>query len=127
MPVYTDLLPPTKSAPKAGYRWSPTGPGRGLLIIESPGRMATYAAGEFPCQWDGRAFHLSCVGGQTDPEGAADGYNVFVARGGHGHRCDCRGFSYGRGKPCKHILACVSIWDNGWLDMANPEADTGRP
>lgn len=123
MQVYTELLPPTKSAPRSGYRWTPTGPGCGLLIIEKPRVMATYAVREFPSPWHGRAFHFECRGGQTDKEGAAEGYDVFVARNERDHRCDCKGFAYGRGKPCKHIMAAQSVWDNGWLDVANPECD----
>ncbi|WP_439627610.1 SWIM zinc finger family protein [Gemmata sp.] len=127
MQVYTELLPPTKSAPRSGIRWTPVGPGTGLLIIEKPRVMATYAVREFQTPWPGRAFRFDCRGGQTDAEGAADGYDVFVPHRGTEWRCDCKGFSYGKGRPCKHVEAVRAILANGWMDSpVNPDADTGR-
>ncbi|WP_439625956.1 SWIM zinc finger family protein [Gemmata sp.] len=111
--TFTELLPPTKSAPRSGLRWTPTGPGCGLLVIERPRAVATYAVAEFQTPWEGRAFHLVCLGGQSDA--GAESYDVFAARNGQDHRCDCKGFSYGRGKPCKHVLAALALLANEWV------------
>lgn len=113
MPTFTELLPKTKSQPHAGIKWTP-GDSRtgGLLYIESPGRRACYTVKETPTKWDGREFRFTCLGGQSDA--TAEGYDVFVGRGFR--RCNCKGFAYGKGKPCQHIHAVEAILDNGWMD-----------
>lgn len=116
-----DVLPTTEPT---AIRWVRGGEGKGLLYIEDRKRTACYIVDEFPCQFEGRAFKFRCAGGQSDKDVAS--YEVFIGRGDH-HRCDCKGFSYSRtGKPCKHILAAIAVWDNGWLDLANGEQDTAN-
>ncbi|VTT97603.1 hypothetical protein : : SWIM [Gemmataceae bacterium] len=112
-PTFVEVLPPTKSAPRSGVRWTPSGPGAGVLVIEKPRVVATYAVTEFGTPWDGRAFRLVCLGGQSDAD--ATTYDVFAARNGQDHRCDCKGFSYGRGRPCKHVAAALALLENGWI------------
>lgn len=114
--TFTDDLPPTKSAPQSGIQWTPTKPGCGLLIVEKPRQVATYAVTEFQTPWDGRAFHFVCLGGQSDKEAAPEGYDVFFYRGGQDHQCSCKGFAHGRGKLCKHLEAVRAIITNGWMD-----------
>jgi len=46
-PTFTELLPPTKSAPRSGFRWTPGGTGKGLLYIEKPKVSACYVVTEF--------------------------------------------------------------------------------
>ncbi len=127
MPTFTELLPPTKSAPKSGFRWKPSGPGIGLLFIETTRLSACYQIAEFQTPWDGRAFHFTCLGGQTDRESIPEGYDVFLSHSGREFHCGCKGFAYGRGKPCKHIESVRAIFENDWMDLpVDLDADTGR-
>ncbi len=58
--------------------------------------------------FDGRAFRLEKIESN-------DGYNVLICRNVRGHLCDCAGFEYGNGKPCKHIGAIGSLIEQGKL------------
>jgi len=123
-PTFIELLPPTKTAPKSGIRWTPGASGKGLLSIEAPRKCACYAVCEFPTTWAGRAFHFECFGGQSDRDSLTEGYDVFFARNPRETRCDCKGFAFGKGKPCKHIEAVRAIIENGWMDLPdNPDAE----
>ncbi|MBA4191972.1 MAG: hypothetical protein C0467_28670 [Planctomycetaceae bacterium] len=125
-PTFAELLPPTKSAPHAGIRWTLTAAGKGLLSIEAPRKCAVYVVVEFQTAWAGRAFHFECLGGQSDKDSLKGGYDVFIGRP-HETRCDCKGWAYGRGKPCRHIAAVRAIIENGWMDCpANLDADSGN-
>jgi hypothetical protein len=99
-------------------RFTPGGSGKGLLYIDTPkSRVRTdtacYLVDEFPCDWRGRSFHLKAAGGQSDK--TADGYDVFLCASGLEDRCDCKGFTYSRGKPCKHLNALRTLVRDGQL------------
>ncbi len=62
----------------------------------------------------GRAFRLAKLDPAAgDPEG--DAYTPVVGRVPALDACDCKGFLFGRGKPCKHLLAARSLLANGWV------------
>lgn len=124
MQVYIDRLPDTKSEKGRGFTFYKFDTDHsdgfthtvGTLTIESPGHRIEYLVDEFPTGWDGRGFHLAKLCGaigDTSPHDTA--YDVFVCRNGQDCRCDCKGFTYGRGKPCKHIAAVKSCIEQGWL------------
>jgi len=120
MQTYYEVLEPSKTNRHA-IRWTPAATARGgLLTILGKRDTTEYLVVEFTTPFDGRAFHFAKATAGTDPE--AEGYDVFCGRGDN-HSCTCRGFLR-HGKPCKHINAALAVWDNGWLDMANPEADS---
>jgi SWIM zinc finger len=83
-----------------------------LLLIKQKRVYCGYRVAEFPCDWDGRAFRMVKAGEGSDPE--SDSYDVFCSRS-QVHQCSCKGFAYGRGKPCKHIAAGLALIANGWL------------
>lgn len=121
MPVYEELLPERASG-KAGIRWVPTGAVSGILSIDDKNGSAAYVLHEVPARGYGREFRLDCAGGQSD----STVLNYTVCCGADGRdSCNCRGFAFGKGKPCRHLLAVRAIADNGWLpgDLVNAEAD----
>lgn len=115
MPTFSELLPATATHEHNGIRWTPEPDRRGcgLLRIFTGKTVVAYAVTEFATPWDGRGFRLVKDGAGTDPE--SDGYDVFVHRGGQNHSCSCKGFTYGRGRPCKHIEAALALLANGWV------------
>jgi hypothetical protein len=124
MSTYTEVLPAQKSSPHNAINWTPAEQaGCGTLVVHTARASVAYAVTEFGTAWEGRAFHLVKEGRGTDPESSA--YDVFIHRGGQDHQCSCAGFAYGRGKPCKHILAGLAVIENGWdrRDLANGEQD----
>ncbi len=107
--------------------WTPSEhSGRGELVVHTARASVTYAVTEFPTPWDGRAFHLVKESEGTDAE--SDSYDVFCHRGGQDHQCSCKGFAYGRGKPCKHIAAGLALIENDWVrdDLVNPDQDVSN-
>lgn len=114
-PVFTELLPPTKSSRHNGILYTPD-PGhaaRGTLVVHTARASVTYLVTEFPTPWDGRAFHLAKVTPGTDPE--SDAEDVFVGRNGADRQCSCKGFAYGKGRSCKHLHAAMALIENGWV------------
>lgn len=117
MTAYQTTLPATKTVKE----WSVTFhkaegdycPIAGVLEIATPKQATEYVVTEFPCGFPGRAFHLAKITSGTDPESEA--YDCFVARSGSGHTCDCKGFVYGRNKPCKHLNAVIRCLAERWL------------
>src|SRR4051794_24716097 len=99
-PTFTEVLPATPSSKHSGFRWTPdpARPGSGRLVIDTDRVRLCYRVSEFGTPWAGRALRLAKEAAAGDPEG--ESYDVFVSRIGSGHRCDCNGFAYGRGKPC---------------------------
>ncbi len=128
MPTFTDLLPPTKSAPRSGFKWTPSEDrvGCGLLVIEAPRVSVTYLVCEFATRWDGRAWYLAKMTEGTDK--GCEAYDCFVGRNGQDKQCSCKGFIYGRGKACKHLASLESIFtENAYLLGSCPvdlDADT---
>ena len=110
-----EVLPATKSSSHNSLTWTPNDeiPGEGVLVVDTVRSRTLYAVREFKTLWAGRAFKLDVIRGGTDPE--SERYDVLVARDGRGHLCDCKGFSYGRGKPCKHIAALAAVIENRWV------------
>jgi hypothetical protein len=119
MPTYIEALPATKSSKYNGIRWttdtvqtdSPAA--AGVMQIDTARGRTVYKVVEFGTGWDGRAFHFSKISGGTDAESEA--YDVFVCRSGGAHQCDCKGFAYNRGKPCKHIESILALIENRWI------------
>jgi hypothetical protein len=115
--TYSEMLPETKSEKRWGVKFHKSddahSPVCGRVVIEAPGKWCEYRLTEFPTGWDGRGFRLDKLAAGTDPE--SENYDVFVGRNRQDVRCDCKGFTYGRGKPCKHIAAVVALIGNGWL------------
>lgn len=126
MTTYTEVLPATKSAPHSAIRWTPSGtiPASGLLTIQSNRTDCTYLVCEMESSYPVRNFLFAKVEGAPGSDQGESSYTVSVGVAGSPVACECRGFVYGRGKPCKHIAAAVAILDNGWLDSpVNPDAD----
>ncbi len=95
--------------------WKPdTQPGTGTLTIKAGRSTATYRVAETRTDWNGRAFHLTKLAGGTDRENEA--YDVFVCTGPKdSHQCDCKGFAFGKGKPCKHVNAARVLVESNRL------------
>lgn len=78
------------------------------LIIEEPAprskKVEAYSVEEFDAAADfsGRAFTLV----RADKK---ESYAVLVSRDPRQQHCDCAGWAYGRGKPCKHITALTQL------------------
>ncbi len=127
MPVtFTELLPPQTSSKHNSINWSPGRTrGTGLLAVHTMRSTVSYLVIEFGCDGEGRAFHMAKVDEGTDREEVT--YDVFCGRNPRDHQCSCKGFAFGRGKPCKHINAIAALLENEGLwnrcELANPEAD----
>lgn len=113
MPKFVEVLPATASSPHNGLAWEPSGRGEGALTVDTARARTLYLVREFVTPWAGRAFRLEVVRGGTDPE--SETYDVFAGRDPRADRCDCKGFVYGRGKPCKHVHAVRALVENGWV------------
>jgi hypothetical protein len=127
MTTFTEVLPATKSSENNAMQWTPGEvPGTGTLVVHTQRASVCYRVTEFATDW-GRGFHLT-KDGTPGSDAASESYDVLVCRdplpdcgpaagGSHreGHRCDCKGFTFGRGKPCKHITAALALLANEWL------------
>lgn len=120
MTVYTEKLPPSKTEPNRGFklfRWSPEATAEshtvGTILFETPKTSCEFLVSEFPTSW-GRGFHLEKMCGAVGDDKEATSYDVLVCGKGN-HQCDCKGFAFGKGKPCRHILALVDCVNYGWL------------
>ncbi len=105
MPVYTELLPPTKSERHGALIWEPaaenaTSPFAGVLTITGTRAHCRYRVEEFPADEPGRAFLLFKLDEGTDR--TEERYGCFVAKNGM-HLCECRGFIATRN--CKHLAS----------------------
>ena len=104
-------------------RWIPSVDGLGHLVIADAKREASYWVREMPCQYAGRDFMLTARGGQSDT--SVESVRVFIGHDRSG-ACTCKGSQYRPTTQCKHQLACRAVWNNGWLDGANPDADVSN-
>lgn len=129
MPTFVEVLPATKSEPHPGILWTPGAyPGTGKLTIQGKRTPTThYAVAEFPTEWAGTAAKLVKFVDTPGQDRESESYEVYV---GKPHdQCSCKGFAYGRGKPCRHIEALKAIVANNWLDrsaMENGERDVSN-
>ncbi|AMV25482.1 hypothetical protein VT84_13875 [Gemmata sp. SH-PL17] len=104
MPVYTDLLAPTKSERHGAFTWAPaednaTSPVAGVLTITGKRSHCRYRVEEHPADEPGRAFVLRKLDvGSDRTEGH---YGCFLAAEVGFDVCDCRGFVSTRN--CKHL------------------------
>jgi hypothetical protein len=123
MQVFIDKLEPSKTEPNRGftlYRFQPDpmadySHAVGSLVIESPGHRVEYLTSEFPCP-SGRGFLLEKCGGSIGDRNPHDtSYEVEIGRFPGERRCSCKGFAYGKGRPCRHLLAVASCIEQGWL------------
>jgi hypothetical protein len=104
---------PEQASQKSEMTWVPVAPAVGVLRIDTTRTSVTYRVEELPAP-DGRAFRFSKTDKAAgDPEG--DDYTPFVGRVTRLDTCDCRGFIFGRGKPCKHVNAARALILNGWV------------
>jgi hypothetical protein len=110
-----EVLPATKSSSHNSLTWTPsdTRQGEGLLQIDTVRSRTVYGVTEIKTLWSGRAFHLVVIRGGTDPE--SETYDVLVASDPRQHICGCKGFTYSRGKPCKHISSLAAVIANRWI------------
>jgi hypothetical protein len=113
--MFTTQLPATKSSQFNSLAWTadPVRPREGLLTVGTAKAITTYAVTELETAWEGRAFKLEIVRGGTDPE--SEFYHVFVANNPQDRSCDCKGFVYGRGKPCKHVTAVEALLESNQI------------
>ena len=119
MPVYEEKLPPTKSSPHSGIKWTPAesdySPVCGVLTIQTKRCDCVYLVEEFPTAWRGRGFHLSKIEGEGSDK-TQESYDVFAsADGPAADSCDCAGSTYRPGEPCKHRAAVRALLENSWL------------
>lgn len=114
MTTLTEVLPATLSSKSNAVHFTPSADqdGAGLLVIDTARTRSEFLLVSGPVT-GGLHVHLAKVGGGSDPEGAA--YDVFVGRAGAFDSCDCKGFTFGRGRPCKHISSVRALLDNAWL------------
>lgn len=111
MPATIIELPPTATDAAPRMAWTPhveTNGRTGTLAIRCGRTAAVYRVEELPTGsqgWTGRAFTLRKIGKGTSGER----YAVFCAAPGGFDLCECAGFAYGHGKPCKHLLAVREI------------------
>lgn len=114
MTTYTEVLPKTKSSPHNGILWTPGEvPGTGLLVVHTARASVSYRVTEFATDW-GRGFHMA-KDGTPGSDAQSEAYDVLVCSDPRGHRCDCKGFTFGHGKPCKHIAAALALIENAWI------------
>jgi hypothetical protein len=112
--TFTEVLPATKSSQHNALNWTPDAmPGRGVLVVHTARASVCYRVVEFATDW-GRGFRL-VKDGTPGTDAESEAYDVLVCHDPRQHRCDCKGFTYGRGKPCKHITAALAVIENGWL------------
>src|SRR4051794_24428386 len=97
--------------------WEPAAAGVGTLTVTDTRTHTRYGVVELPVGrgFGGRAVKLSKADGEV--------YCVRVGTRPGDHSCDCAGFAYGRGKPCKHLAALTALHENGWLDGRETVAD----
>ena len=118
MPVtLTELLPPTTTHSHRALTWTPATVGVGTLTVTDTRTHVRYGVCELPVGrgFSGRAVKLT--------KGDGEVYCVRVGERAGDHSCDCKGFSYGKGKACKHIAALAALLENGWLDELETVTD----
>lgn len=103
MSTYTEVLPPSKTSPHRAMKYTPACVGVGVLELTDKRSHTRYAVAVQP------------FGGvrMTKPDG-----ETYVVTAG---TCDCAGFTYGRGRLCKHIEAVHAMLANRWLEADERE------
>lgn len=114
-----DVLPPTGSGKARAVRWYANLRAEGYdvdaaFVIEEQGKGAeSYGVTVVPVADETRRVFTvrkadaavpHCTAVSTEP-GWSD--------------CTCEGFTYGKGRRCRHLLALESALDNGWLASAD--------
>lgn len=98
VPTFTDLLPPSKTAPNRVMHYTPACRGVGVVVIEDAKTTSRYAVSVQP--FGGVRF--------TKP-GGEENYVVTVGE------CECAAFTL-RGYRCKHIETAEGLLANRWLE-----------
>lgn len=113
MHTFTELLPETKSSRHNALAFTPseTTPGAGLLHLSTDRSWCEYLLVGTRTAAGREVLLAKTTASQGDKEESE--YRVFV--GPAGCSCGCKGFFYGRGKPCKHVEAVRCLIDNGRL------------
>ena len=112
--TFTEVLEATKSSAHNALNWTPGATaGAGSLTVHTARASVTYRVTPIPTRWAGKAFRL-VKDGTAGTDAESDAYDVFCAADGRRHECGCKGFIYGRGKPCKHVSAALALIENGW-------------
>lgn len=114
--TFTETLAPTKTSTHRACTWTPAAAGVGVLTVTDKRSHTRYAVVELPVagEFAGRAFKLTKAGGEV--------YCVRV-NGERDSTCDCAGFTYARGRACKHIDAIDALLANDWMDEREAVAD----
>lgn len=102
--TFTDLLPPSKTCPNRAVKYTPACDGVGVLELTDNRSHTRYALARQPFG----GYRLTKAGG-------VESYVVTVGQ------CDCAGFTYGKGEPCKHIDAVQCLLANRWLEADDRE------
>lgn len=119
-PAFTELLPATKTHANRAMTWTPATATTGVLTVTDTRVHVRYAVCELPVGrgFTGRAFKLTKADGEI--------YCVRVGERPGDVSCDCAGFTFGRGKPCKHITAVRTALDVGFMCRDERETVTDR-
>jgi hypothetical protein len=109
MATFTEVLPATQTHANRAMTWEPAGNGCGVLAITDTKTHTRYGVCRRPIGkgFAGVAFKLTKADGEV--------YCVRVGDAAEDVSCDCKGFAFGRGKPCKHVAAVRGMIENGWL------------
>jgi predicted nucleic acid-binding Zn finger protein len=106
MATFTEVLPASKSNPHRAMKWTPACVGVGTLELTDKRTHVRYAVASQP------------FGGVRMTR--TDGETYVVTAG----TCDCAGYTFGRGKLCKHIVALHALLSNRWLEQDDRETVT---
>jgi hypothetical protein len=98
MATFTELLPASKTSPSRAMTYTPVCDGVGTLELADKKTFTRYAVARQP------------FGGVRFTK--AGGADTYVATA---HACDCAGFTFGKGKPCKHVDAVRVLEANDLL------------
>lgn len=130
MQVYCKSLRASKSDAHRSITWTPSATVRhaGLLTIQGKRSNCAYLVVEMEASYPVRNFLMVKSDATPGTDKSETHYTVSVGVAGSPMGCTCKGFIYGRGKPCKHLEAADAILANGWLDrdMVNPDADASN-
>lgn len=109
MPTFTEILPASKTSPNRAMRYTPCCAGCGVVELTDKRSHVRYALAVQP------------FGGVRFTK--AGGAETYVATAS---ACDCAGFTYGQGTPCKHVAAVRALVANDWLSHDGRETVTDR-
>lgn len=101
-------MPSTKTHANRAIKYTPACHGIGVVELTDSRSHTRYAVAVQP------------FGGVRLTK--SDGETYVVVPGS----CECAGFVFGKGKPCKHLTAVETLIGNGWLEQDERETVTDR-